>query len=151
MRGQRRQRRRRTPSTGVIRLTSRLLEQAAWWNLDGSGQAFQGRDLGIPFACLDPADLGRVDATAFGNLLLSQPRQPPGGPQVLAEVAHAGIVGPASADRHSGDHKFSRNASGSELSVLEDHVAQEDVRDFCDLQRLSPPRVIGKFTSFEYS
>lgn len=47
-------------------------QQIAWRDFYGLGESLQRRDSRIALACLDPADLGGVDATAFGHFLLGQ-------------------------------------------------------------------------------
>jgi hypothetical protein len=66
-----------------------LIEEFAWWHLDSFRQSAKRRNLGIAFASLDPADLGGMNAAAFGDLLLSKPEFFAGSPQIEAEVAHA--------------------------------------------------------------
>jgi hypothetical protein len=82
------------------------LEELVGRYLDSGGQAFHGRDARVSLACLDPADLGGVDAAAFGNLLLAEAELLAGCPQVGAEAAHASIVLPIGPDRHSKCHKL---------------------------------------------
>jgi hypothetical protein len=65
-----------------------LFEKLSRTQFDGSGQFDHRRHLGIAFARLDAADLGGVDAAAFGHLLLGQAKFRSGGLEIGAEVAH---------------------------------------------------------------
>ena len=65
-------------------------QQVARRDLYGFGEAFQSRDTRIALPCLDPRDLGRMDAAAVADLLLGQFQALAGKPQVLAEVSHTG-------------------------------------------------------------
>jgi hypothetical protein len=72
-----------------MRLSPGLVEQLSRWNLKGRRQFAKRRDLRVAFPRLDPADLSRVNATAFGYLLLRQSQLLASSTEVGAEVAHA--------------------------------------------------------------
>jgi hypothetical protein len=57
-------------------------------HLDGLGKSFQGRELGIALAPLDPAYLAGMDTASLSNLFLRQPKSFARLTQVRAEGGH---------------------------------------------------------------
>lgn len=74
---------------GLALWQSLLIEQPTGRHLDCTREFFHRRNLRVAFAPLDPADLSRLNAAAFGDLFLGQTKFLAGSPEVLAEVAHA--------------------------------------------------------------
>jgi hypothetical protein len=85
---------------------SRLFEQLTRLHLDGLRKPFHRRDPGVPFAGLDPADLGRMHPAPIRHLLLTEFQFEAGFPQVWPQLAHGGIVKAYARVRHSKGHNL---------------------------------------------
>jgi hypothetical protein len=96
----------------MTRLGNRA-KQLVGRDFDRRRQAFNRRDLRVAPATLDPADLGRVDATARGDLFLRQPTAFPNTSKIPPKVArHTRIVRAGSPFCHREVHKSMDRGSG---------------------------------------